>query len=561
MGGEGLPSGRSRRRCKGLIGRRAFLGGTAGLLAATPFARAATPSMPGAGPARHAGFLSIKDLGAHGDGRSHPLSQRFRTLRDARKLYPHVVSLEQETDWAVLQGAIDSLSRTGHGGTVFVPPGRYILDAELVLPNLERWDDDYNEVELRGAGLRSSVLSWPEDLGAGRFALRAGSRTGGPDRNGYQQTKIADIMFHGPRLSDRLAQPPAAMSGLGITSRFVIERVGIYGFRAGVDVWRDHSSLYSCQIAKNYYGVYWSGGTVSFGDHLLVDVDLAGNTFASIAVAPENGIDHSSFIGCHMGFSPFGCHAEEGAPKRPFLSNNKFVDCAFEACGNGWIDGRDAEVYGNSFIGCSYSHLPKYRHPSTPYHGVINVRRLERNLFLGGTAAFGDDFRGIGKAVIVAEEAVGNRFDDGDRLVLGRGPDVPALLVGRTCKSNSFRTQDFSGQFIRVGEGGVEAGDPVQRDYDRVRRVEGDNPAIGVAAGSGPQGAVVPVATEGVVPVGKTEPAIRMGAVLQTGAQTPARVEAAGRDRSRSGSIVGIAAADAGAGEGSVMVELHITLR
>ncbi|MGF7176953.1 DUF2190 family protein [Azospirillum doebereinerae] len=532
------------------FGRRAFLGASALLLAG------AARSQP------DPGALSLKERGAVGDGRSHPLSERFRTLRDAQRVHPHATALDQESDWAALQGAILDLSRSGFGGTVTVPPGRYRLNADLVLPNLDQGDDSFNEVEIRGSGMRSTVLSWTEDLGPGRFALRAGSRDGGPDRDGYQRTRIADLTLLGPRPGNRPGDAPPGMGGVAVTSRFVLDRLGIYGFRAGVDVWRDHSSLLSCQIAKNHVGVHWSKGTRSFGDHLLLDADLAGNTLASIAVDPENGIDHSSFIGCHFGFSPYGILAEDGAPARSFLSNNKLIDCAFEACGNGWIRGPEAEMHGNSLIGCSGSLLPRYRLAGRPVTGLIVVRTLERNLFLGGTASFGDGTPGIETAVVVAEDAVGNRFEDGEQLVrMGRdgGPDggVPALSIARACRANRFQAVEFSGEFLRVGEGGVAGGELVQRDYDRARRAGADKPVLGVAMAGGPAGNVVPIATAGQVPVAKTAAAIRMGAVLRPAAGQPQRVDAG----NGATAPIGIATTDAAEGAATVTVELRLTTR
>ncbi|CAO3432831.1 DUF2190 family protein [Azospirillum endophyticum] len=513
--------------------------------------------------ARNGPALSIRDRGAIGDGRSHPLSERYKSLDAARRVHPHVRSLDQECDWAALQGAVLELSRAGQGGTVLVPPGHYRLDGEIVLPNLDRYDDAFNEVEIVGAGMRASLLSWPDDLGLGRFAIRAGSRQGARDDNdGYQRSRIAHLSLRGPKPGNRPGDPPPGMGGIALTSRFLLERVGVYGFRTGVDVWRDHSSLMSCQLTKNHIGAYWSAGTDSFGDHLLLDTDLAGNTLASIAVAPENGIDHSSFISCHFGFSPYAILAEDGPPKRTFLSNNKFLDCAFEACGNGWFQGPMAEMYGNVLIGCSGSLLPDYRLPKRPVTGLVVVRSLERNQFTGGSASFGDgsnDRAGdIETAAIVAASAVGNRFDDAERLIrLGREGFAPALAIAGTCRANRFEALDCSGEFRKVGAGGVDAGNLVQRDYDRVRRLEPDRPADGVALTSAPAGGIVPVATGGTVPVGKTRPAIRMGTVLRPGNGTSQRVDPSAGP----GTPVGVAVTDAPAGSDSVMMDLRLELR
>jgi predicted RecA/RadA family phage recombinase len=499
--------------------------------------------------------LSVKSRGAIGDGRSHPLSERFHTLDAARAIYPHASALTQEVDWAATQGAINELARSPFGGIVFVPPGRYRMDAELVLPNLDAGDDAFNGVELRGAGPRSSVLHWPGDLGTGRFALRAAGRTT-PDPHGYQRTQISDLTFYGPRLQDGLGKPPAQMSGLGITSRFVLRRVEVFWFRAGVDIWRDHSALHDCDISKNYYGAYWSGGTDSFGDHYFSNVDLAGNVFASIAVAPDNGIDHCTFISCHMGFSPYGIVGEEGPPTRTFLSNNKWIDCAFEACGNGWIlGGKGSRVFGNIFMGCSYSNVADYRLPGRPYAAIIKATGLENNLFLGGTASFGYDAKGIVEAAVVVDDLVDNRFDDGRQLVTGHTAEVPSFRAVRA-SGNTFQAQRFSGFFMPIGQGGIETGELVQRDYDRARRLVPGGTPMGVAVGAGPASSIVPIATEGIAPVRKTSPALLAGTVLQAGSPS-SRAEAVSTGRP----LIGTAASDAIAGSELVAVDLRFTLR
>ncbi|BAI75565.1 hypothetical protein AZL_c02720 (plasmid) [Azospirillum sp. B510] len=521
-------------------------------------ARAPADPPPGNGPA-----LSIRDRGAIGDGRSHPLSERHKSLEAARRVHPHVRSLTQECDWAALQGAVLELSRAGRGGTVLVPPGRYRLDDEIVLPNLDRNDDAFNEVEIVGAGMRASLLSWPEDLGPGRFAIRAGSRQAARDDDkGYQRSRIAHLSLRGPKPGNRPGDPPPGMGGVALTSRFLLERVGLSGFHAGVDVWRDHSSLISCQLTKNHIGAHWSAGTDSFGDHLFLDTDLAGNTLTSILVAPENGIDQSSFISCHFGFSPYAILAEDGPPTRTFLSNNKFLDCAFEACGNGWIQGPMAEMYGNILIGCSGSLLPDYRLPNRPVTGLFVVRVLERNRFTGGSASFGDGTNdraaAIETAAIVASSAVGNRFEDAERLIrLGRDGFAPALAVSGSCRANRFEAVDCAGEFRKVGTGGIDAGNLVQRDYDRVRRLEQDHPADGVALTTAAAGGIVPVATSGTAPVGKTRGTIRMGTVLRSSPGFPHRVDPA----SGPTAPVGVAVTDAPAGSDSVLMELRLDLR
>lgn len=378
------------------------------------------------GPTRTVG-LSVRDMGGVGDGRHHPLSELFPTLEQARKHFPRALSLNQERDATAAQAAIDRLAASPYGGTVVFPPGRYRMDAELVLPALTDGDDAFSAVELAGAGLRSSVLHWPADLGAGRSALRLDPP--------YQRTSVRDLTVLGPRLRDELGQAPAEMDGIAVTSRAVLSRVGVAWFRAGVAIRRDHSTLHDCEIAKNLYGLYWAGGEDSFGDHTVTGTDLAGNKLASIAIAPDNGIDHATFLSCHMGFAPFGLIGEGGLRTRTVLSNTKMIDCAFEACGNGWIDaGPGGWLHGNVFLGCSFSQIADYTLPGRSYAAIIRAEGLDRNLFQGGTATFGEGGPDPTEAAIVTRDLIDNRFENARRLLAYARP----VKVTGTERGNTF---------------------------------------------------------------------------------------------------------------------------
>lgn len=50
-------------------------------------------------------YVTPEQFGAIGDGNVHPLSERFKTLKEAQAVYPHVTSLEQSIDWAACQAA------------------------------------------------------------------------------------------------------------------------------------------------------------------------------------------------------------------------------------------------------------------------------------------------------------------------------------------------------------------------------------------------------------------------------------------------------------------------
>lgn len=53
-------------------------------------------------------LISVKDWGAIGDGNSHPVSEMFSGLAAAQLAFPHVTSMDDELDWAAIQGCVDS---------------------------------------------------------------------------------------------------------------------------------------------------------------------------------------------------------------------------------------------------------------------------------------------------------------------------------------------------------------------------------------------------------------------------------------------------------------------
>jgi hypothetical protein len=74
------------------------------------------------------GAVNIKWFGAISDGTTHPLSDFYAALADAQAIYPFATSLTNETDWAAIQLAINTVAsaisdptQTANGGTVLFP--------------------------------------------------------------------------------------------------------------------------------------------------------------------------------------------------------------------------------------------------------------------------------------------------------------------------------------------------------------------------------------------------------------------------------------------------------
>jgi hypothetical protein len=52
--------------------------------------------------------VHVDNFGAIGDGASHPLSEVFASLADARLVYPHATALSDEVDWCAIQAAVNA---------------------------------------------------------------------------------------------------------------------------------------------------------------------------------------------------------------------------------------------------------------------------------------------------------------------------------------------------------------------------------------------------------------------------------------------------------------------
>lgn len=106
-----------------------------------------------------ADWLDPVDLGAEGDGESHPLYMYYSTLAAAQSAFPQagVSSLNQEKNWAAIQSALNMVKNSaGSWYGVRLSPGLYEMGAStLALDNASR------SVILEGAGDNTTaMLRW-----------------------------------------------------------------------------------------------------------------------------------------------------------------------------------------------------------------------------------------------------------------------------------------------------------------------------------------------------------------------------------------------------------------
>jgi hypothetical protein len=311
---------------------------------------------------RGSGILSVKDLGAVGDGRSHPLRQRFSSLARAQAEFPHATSLDDELDWAATQGAINLVAAQG-GGHVVSPAGTYLCNRMIVFPECRSYGRRGVQVNWIGEGALATVYRWPDDLGPESFAVHCPRRY---EPAGMYEGLWQDIGLEGPGAEPRLGVAPAQMDGWGWGARRRMVRCSARRFRAGVNVVGDHSQFQSVISRENLYGIYFARASRHlYGDLLFEKCMFSGCTLAAVAVHPGTQMGGCTMLSCYMGGSPYSIMKEAGEGQSVMVGQSIFLNCMFEYVGNAWLHDentpRRAIVRNTTFDTCYFQWQDKYR--------------------------------------------------------------------------------------------------------------------------------------------------------------------------------------------------------
>lgn len=446
------------------------------------------------------------------------------------------------------QNAINALS-AARGGTIFVPAGRYVLNGTLVLPSMANGDDSWNAIEIKGEGFRNTILEWPTDLGAGQFAIRAANRV-----TNYVRTQISDIAFIGPRDVDVLGSAPSAMSGIGISNRYLLRRVMVQWFNAGVDILGDHSFFDYCEFTKNYYGAYWGNDGTNRGDHYFNSCEISGNKFAGLAVNPVNNIDGTTFVQCHIGFQPYGIYCESGTRTLGFLTFSTFIDCSFEAVGNGVIfsetAGANHSVSNCMFIECSGTQNNGWKIAARAHTAFIRVQEFARCTVLGNHGFF-SSYQTAPTAYIAGNFS--GHFEDFWGTTITTAVPFSSGSGGAT-----YKHWDGHSGIIGSIFGSCVAGDVIGDSFDGYAVMPSGAMIAGVAVYPATDRPTL-IAQQGGINVRKTTTAaIAVGVPVQSNATTRNLVETA---TASTRPILGITKFGAASGDTTAYVRLQITHR
>ena len=377
--------------------------------------------------------MNVRDFGAVGDGLSHPLSERYKTLSEGQADYPHAESLDDEIDWAAIQAAI-KVARAGRGGTVGFPRGTYICSKALNLDNTQnaRLEGTGQETVIKHSQVGPSFISARSSVhfSIRRLTIKSSStsvvdlsRSASPtpmNRDGAAQALIGNCALLDESGVGTLAAFISLDKAISCTIRnnyfhgAQVAQVAIRGIDAGSDPpGYSNANL----ILNNTFQALTKGAITNGGDGWLIQ----GNTFEPGAPLDKAGHEpaaaYVAYIGDPKGVTP---------PHNVSVIGNWFGD----ANENGaWIHwwGRDLMVVGNFFEGGPAA-VALGRLPGSSYAGVSIIGNYFQNPWPHEymPTDFGqEDASGQADVVIL-----GNRYDGMTTPIVGTFPTGTIYQTG-----------------------------------------------------------------------------------------------------------------------------------
>lgn len=299
------------------------------------------------------GQNNVRYWGAVGDGVSRTIDdatlgvvgigKRFADL-DAARVASGISNLEltDELDWFAHQAAMNACA-SGGGGTVFTPSGIYMMNRTLTLPRQGKFNEEERRQTLWvGEGDRNAVLSWPQDLGPGAYAVYCeGWAT--TDSNQHQWAPMRDLQLRGPAYGESRTPGVAncEMHGLALGPGRHLDNVRIRYFNRGVDFRGGQMTFRQVDVNLNHVALYFNAPRVDeYGDLLFLKCWFTGCTLAAIAVNNTATIGGAQFIGSYIGGAPYCILGEAGGSDRLLMNDVSFLGVQFEYAGNAmfWDD-------------------------------------------------------------------------------------------------------------------------------------------------------------------------------------------------------------------------------
>lgn len=492
------------------------------------------------------------------NGVSRPLSRYYGSLAAAQADYPHATSLSNETAWAALQAAINAASAAG-GGRAIVPPGQFYMGgAQLTLPAMSAGDDGNNAVSLFGSGLQMTQLYWSVDAGAGTFAIALTSR------HDYSRVVIEGLTLNGPATGSMvMGAARCAMSGIAMSSKWIVRDCVVENFYAAIDLQDDHIRISDSYIGRGcYYGLYYSVADVDtiFGDHFVERSFISGYTRAAVGIYPNNRLSDSLFLDVFCGNGPYVFYEEAGShgiSGSGALTTCSFIKTTGEGTGNAWFYSANSDTQLNQCwfynFGVSYSDNFKITAEARRF---CKVNQVSQCVFEGPhSSALTPTSWNLAAALFDATYFVSNLFIVDYENILADVSTTHPFTSASTCTNNHFTGGNYDAIPLKVS-GSVSASNVLGSNGTGAKAMAAGTAPVGVAMGSYTDGQICPVITRGPATVNKVTGAISADDILVTDETTYGSVLTGSAPSTKS--IVGLALAAALSGDATASINVDI---
>lgn len=294
-----------------------------------------------------------------------------------------------DKDNAAINAAVALAVAAPRGGVVRFGPGLYYYTGRFSLPEAGATG---KQVTLRGAGAGNGTAIWVQTDGTTGEYLISGSGISSAS-NGSYKTVIEDLTFWGPQAftAYSTARTPCELSGLMLDTHMTVNRCTFLGFKYGMNSAGNHCVVRDSKFSNGYAGVRFSAVAGLGGDILLDNVDLAGNTLASVSIT-NNAVATWHAVKGHYGFGPYAIYIESGAAAGTLnMYYCKFDGTSFEYLGNSLIynpgqTSRADEVHWKHCANFSTNNAT-YGLPTSSFERYVYLQGFTNFSFEGGAPA------------------------------------------------------------------------------------------------------------------------------------------------------------------------------
>lgn len=341
-------------------------------------------------------YVNAPEYGAVGNGSSNPASTKYSTLAALQAFYGVTVggvaiALTNELDWLAHQRAID-VATTNGGAIISSSAFSYVFSnthsvadgsGTLNFPAVNSITPG-NAVSWVGENQGGCNMSWPVDLGTGRFAVLCGGRA-----SNQSVGEFSNLVFTGPPIGSTLNAHTCNMQCIGTNDRREINKCSITSFYIGTNVVGGQCLWYDVHIFNCFYNMYWDDPQVdNYGDIVMLRCVLEGALKADIGVHPNSVVTGVTFLGCFLGSAPFSFFKETGGTNNLIIGECWFTNCQFEGVGNSVFSDdqtpttRVAILVDTHFVRCEVTwDVATWNIPALPQFALWDIQEMDYVIF------------------------------------------------------------------------------------------------------------------------------------------------------------------------------------